>query len=371
MKRTIPVMVIFLFLSLANIHAVTSTPQIQYKITVETAFTNPYPAEPGKDLELSIVVSNEGNSGVKNIIVELEPTEPFALLETPTKEISSLNVGDSRIIDYKLFVDGSAVSTTYDIPVRIKYDGNEIKKNVQVRVQGKPKFKLLSLSSDTINPGDEAEILVKIENVGSGEARRVTVTFSSTSDYVKPVFSGGTVYVGDVKHDEEKTVRFKVIASPDSEYGVYSGYVNVSYEDESGNELSENFEVGILISGSPKLQVFKSEVDTTKKELSVEIVNIGSAEARAIKARLLINNETFDVDYVTAIKIDKRSTLKFMLPSVTKGKLELSYEGPDNKKYTQLEELSWSIPFSIPTWVWIIVFLVVVYFIWKKKLWKR
>ena len=369
---------IFLFATLVPIILGFTLPEVlsvsvlTYELKVETTFTDPYPVEPGRNLVLSLSLFNNGSADVTNVVIEPQPIEPFTLLESSKKEIGTLRVRKSVIVDYDLYVDSSAVSALYEIPVRVTYDvGRGFVRNVLVRVQGQPKFELLNVSSDTISPGDREEIIVNLQNVGTGKARRTSVTFSSTSDYVKSVMSGGIAYLGDVSPGEEKETAFTILASPDSEYGVYTGKVNVTYDDESGNELTEDFDVGVLISGEPKLQVYKVEADREESDLTVEIVNIGNAEAKAIAAKLIVNGKVFDVDYVTSIKIDKRSTLKFALPNSMGGELELSYEGPDNKQYSQTEDVAWVIPFTFPTWIAVIVVLVVAYFVWKKKWWKK
>lgn len=367
MKKFIPFLVVICMLPIV-LSAVVETP----KINVKTAFTDPYPVEPGNSFTLSLEVINNGTAKAENVILELEPIYPFTLREETKKELKNVNIDDTRIIDYKMFVDSSAVSATYELPVYVTYGTSyKLTTSVEIRVQGTPDFKLLDLKSETISPGDIKDIKITLKNVGSGKAKRTTVTFSSTSDDVKPIFSGGNVYVGDFLPDETKFIEFKILASSDSEYGVYTGNVNITYEDEFGNELNKKFEVGILVSGRPKFQVFKSEVEREKREISIEIVNIGTAEAKGISAKLLVDREVFDVDYVTSIKIDKRSTFKFNLPNSRNAELELSYEGPDNTEYTQIEAIAWNIPFTLPSWVWIVLILVIVYVMWKKKLWKK
>lgn len=342
------------------------------KISVEAVYTDPYPVEPGDSFVLSLEIVNNGTEKAENVILELESTYPFTLLEGSKKEIKNLNEGDTRIIDYKLLVDSSAISATYELPIYLTYRTYyKIKKSVEIRVQGSPDFKFLNVESETISPGDRADIVVQIQNAGTGKAKRTTATLSSSSEYVKPVLSGGNVYIGDVESNEKINITFNILASSDSEYGVYTGSVNLTYEDESGNELEKKFDIGILISGEPKFQIIKTEVNRNENKLDIEITNIGTAEAKAITAKLMIDNKIFDVDYITSVKIDKRTTLKFILPSSTRAELELSYEGPDNKEYTQTETIVLNIPFSTPTWIWVIVVLIIVYVFWKKKWYKK
>jgi hypothetical protein len=294
------------------------------------------------------------------------------LLENPKKEINLLSVGDSRIVNYKMFVDSSAISTNYQLTVYITYENsNRFSYKTQITVQGKPNFKILKVDTGTVNPGDKAEISVDIQNVGSGKAKRTNAEFSSTSTYIKPILTGGNVYIGDINPGEKKNIKFDILTSPDSEYDVYTGKINLTYEDESGNTLTKNFDVGILISGEPKFEIIKTEVKKDTQELSIEIANKGSAEARGIKANLLINNKTFDVDYVTNVNIDKRATLKFILPNVNRADLELTYNSPDNEKFTQTYTIVWSEPYTFPTWIIVVVILVVLYVLWKKKWLKK
>jgi len=340
-------------------------------LDVATVFTEPYPVEPGKGLTLSLEISNKGSVEIKNAKIELDAKSPFILLESSEKQIDLIEMGKSRIIEYKLSVDSSAVSAVYEIPVSITYSSYTLNKNIQVRVQGTPKFKLLSMDSSPIKPGDQASFSIKIQNIGTGKARRTTATFGSASAYIKPIFLGGNVYIGDFNAGETKEVEFKILSSYDAEYGVYTGTVNISFEDESGNTMADKFDVGILISGEPKLQIVKVQMDQKTRELSVEMSNMGTAEARAINAKLTVDGKTVDTDYVTSVNIDKRTTFKFIVPSSASGKLELSYEGPDNKEYSQTEEVAWQVPFVFPTWLVVVITLVVGYVVVKKKLWKK
>jgi len=366
MKKLIPLFLVMLLLPVI-VNAVDSP-----AINVRTVYTNPYPAEPGKSVDVSLEISNSGVAEAKNVMIEIEPTDMIKLLEGPNKIINSISVGESRIVTYKMFVDSSAISANYDLTVYVTFENsNKYSYTIQIVVQGKPNFKILKVDTGTVNPGDKAEISVDIQNVGSGKAKRVNAEFSSTSTNIKPILAGGNFYIGDINPGERKNIKFDILTSPDAGYDVYTGKINLTYEDESGNTFAKNFDVGILISGEPKFEIIKTEAKRDTQELSIEIANKGSAEARAIKANLLIDNKTFDVDYVTSVDIDKRSTLKFILPNTNRAYLELSYDSPDNKKFTQTELIVWDIQYTFPSWIVIVVVLLVIYILWKKKWLKK
>ena len=50
-------------------------------VSVNTANTNPYPVEPGMDVELSIEIINTGAREIEDIILELRPNNPFTVLQ--------------------------------------------------------------------------------------------------------------------------------------------------------------------------------------------------------------------------------------------------------------------------------------------------
>lgn len=336
-------------------------------LNIETSFTDPYPVEPGKNLVLSLSLSNNGNSAAKDITIELQPSEPFTLLESSVEKINELQPGKTKIIEYNLFIGSSAVSAVYQIPLKINYDKTfNLTKNVNVRVQGIPDFKLISVKSDEFNSGKNQEITVVVQNLGSGKAKRTLATFKSSSTEISPVLSGGIVYMGDVDVGQTKLIKFNLHADSEAEYGVYPGYVNITYEDESGNALSDKFDIGILISGKPYMNVLKTEVDIEEQRLTVEVNNLGTADADAIRGELVIDNKTFDVDYITRIKTDKSASFKFKIPQTETGILKLSYKGPDSTEYTKEEIIAWDRPKTNGVnWIIIVVVVIVVYIVWK------
>jgi len=245
-------------------------------------------------------------------------------------------------------------------------------KDLNVVVQGVPELRILNVSSNIkINPGSQSKLLVTVKNVGTGKAKKVTATFSSESEDIKPIFSQGIAYLDSIEPGQEKQFEFTIFVDSSTEFGSYDSDIEITYDDEAGNSLSENFNIGVLVSGAPDLQIIKSEVDSDNKELKIEIINSGSAKAIGVQATLIINNKTFDIDYITQIKIDKHATIKFNLPSGNKGQLKLEYKGPDNQEFVELEDVVWSNPFIFPSWLKGIIILLILYIVYRKKLWTK
>ncbi len=340
----------------------------QFTINVETAYTDPYPVEPGQNFILSLQVTNKGNEKVNKVDVELDPNYPFTVLESARKSVSDLGGGGKKIIEYDLFVDSSAISTLYEIPVNVIYGSLSTSiQNVQVRVQGTPQFEILDVKTNEINPGDRESLNIQFQNVGTGTAKRMTATFTSSSDDITPIFSGGSVYISEFKAGEKDWINFDVLVDQGTEYGVYTGTITLKYNDESGSNHTDIYNIGVLVSGEPHFDVVKSEIDAKDGELDVELINSGTAKGVAIKSELWINDKLFDTDYVTQVKIDKKAIVKFNLPGKVKsGVVKLSYKGPDNKEYSQEENVAWNSVGGSSGILILVIVGVAVFVIWKK-----
>ncbi|MEM5799526.1 MAG: hypothetical protein QXZ43_02580 [Candidatus Aenigmatarchaeota archaeon] len=341
--------------------------QARVDISVKTAYTNPYPVEPGQNFVLGIEISNIGDEEAKNVFISLSPNSPFAVVDKPSDVITSLSPSGVRVIEYKMFLDASAVSSVYQIPVNIRYSGsNDITRNVLVRVQGKPNIGYVDIPNFSITPGETKNMQVELKNLGSGTAKRVIATLTPLTDNIKVVFSGGNSFLDEILPNNKKNAIFKIYASPDTNYGVYDAVIKVVYEDEAGNIQTKNFSVGIFVTGKPNIKIIKVSTDISKNELKVDIINDGNTEARAIKGELMIGESVIDVDYISKINAQKSSTLKFDIPKVrdNRADIRISYVGADNEEHSFKQVIGWTNQNKV-NWLFVTIALIIFYFILK------
>jgi len=342
--------------------------QASADISVRTAYTNPYPVEPGQNFVLGIEVANIGDEQAKSLLLSLSPSSPFAVIDKPSETIASLDAGSVRIIEYKMFVDSSAVSSIYQIPVSIKYSGsNDIVRNVLVRVQGRPNLGYVDIPNFSISPGETKNMQVEIKNLGSGTAKRVIATLTPLSDNIKVVFSGGSSFIDEIQPNSKKNAVFQIYANPDTNYGVYDAVIRVVYEDEAGNVQTKNFSVGIFVTGKPDIKIIKISTDSSKNELKIDVINDGNAEARAIKGELMSDGKVIDADYISKINAQKSSTLKFDIPQVkdNTAEIKISYLGADNEQYSFTQKITWQNK-AKTNWIIVLLVLAVLYLLLRR-----
>jgi subtilase family serine protease len=124
----------------------------------------------------------------------------------------------------------------------------------------------------------------------------------------------------------------QVSVDSSAEYKTYITGFTMDYKDENNQDQSTTFSVGIPVTGSINLDIIKIEPDYQRQRIEVEVANKGTTDATSVEARLIIDNETLDVDYTSSIRATKKTTFDFPLVLQGRGQLVIDYTGPGIKK---------------------------------------
>ena len=349
MKKTFVALAMFaVFASLlalaAPAHADLYAPDLNVVLTNQT----PYPVEPGINVDLGIQLQNSGKGSGQDVYLVIVPDNPFELLpgQDSIKFFNEVPALDGVKASYKLHVNSSAITNTYDLSFQIyigSLQGPFFTEKVGINVQGIPDLLVddLSISPQAAEPGSVVKVDALVKNVGTGSARNIQMQFNSTADEIKPILSKGTVFAGDIAPGQSAHVVFDVSISSSAEEKTYTIPLIASYKNENNNAVTETFSVGLPVRGSVMLDIVKIEPLYDRDTLRVEIANKGTTSAKSIEASLVLNNKTIDVDYVSELKATKKTTMDFS-PLVQKGvaQLVINYVGPGLEKNQVTKEIS-------------------------------
>ena len=353
--------------------AQTYLPAINVVLTSQT----PNPAEPGQSVTLEITLENTGYSEAQNTVIEFVPTAPFSLVQGQAASRTFSKIPASGVIrtNYRLYVDKSAMSNDYELEFRIYSPStpeNYVKKTVLVTVQGKPELILDGVTTvpDDLEPGGLATLLFKIKNVGTGSVRAAKATLTSSATEIIPVYSAGLVYVGDIAPNGTGQVSIQVSIDSSAEYKTYTTTLTMNYNDEDNQAQSTAFTVGIPVTGSINLDIIKVDPNYNRNRLDVEVANKGTTDAKSVEARLVVDGEVLDVDYISTIKATKKTTFDFPLVFQGQGQLVVDYIGPGLEKNHETFDLVFDFLPQGDGGSGTLVFLVLVALIivgWRKK----
>ncbi|MBN2331136.1 MAG: hypothetical protein JXC85_04955 [Candidatus Aenigmarchaeota archaeon] len=315
-------------------------PAISLVLTKQT----PYPVEPGQVVSIEVSIQNNG-SGSETMTLEIIPKEPFTLLagQEKTKTFTRINAYDSVLQTYKLKVAESAISSTYEVEFRYFRAGTTayVVKKLPITVQGRPKIVISEVKTDplSIEPGDEVEITVSMTNEGSGSAYQTELSLTPNLDpeteesVITPKLSGGVFYLGDFMPGEEATATFRLEVANSAEHKTYLSTLVMDYDDESGISQSTSFSMGIPIRGKPIIEVLSAKVDNSA--FKVDIENIGTGNAKALKIAFVQNGEIKDSAIANELKPTKAKTLRFQGFSYGNAAINISYLDESNQFFSK------------------------------------
>ncbi len=307
---------------------------------------NPYPVEPGDIVTIEIELQNTGLGEATDIVLRIEPSDPFTLIpgEKETKTFTKIEASDSVKTTYKLYVSKSAVSNDYDIDFTYYTLGDPtvtVTQSVSVTVQGSPKLVISSITTEPekIEPGDTARFEIDIQNVGTGGVHYLEARLNSTSPYIVPVLSGGSYYLGELDPDSTKKAFFDVSIDSEAERGTYSAILSLAYMDDTNTPRTSTFVIGIPVEGKPVIEVLSAKVENS--DLKVDVENIGTGSAKALKISLVQDGEIKDSAIASELKPTKHKTLRFKNFNYGNAKINITYLDEANKEYSK------EIPISI------------------------
>jgi hypothetical protein len=215
---------------------------------------------PGQEFYLKTAVKNAGNGDAKNVrvMLNLNSSSPLIPLEDNVHFIENLSAGSSENISFKLLLGSNAPVQPYRIPLRITASNGaetfQIDKTqeIGINVLNRAKIDISSLKFDQGVPvkGQQVSMIVRLENVGEGEAHVVKAKLEGLEG------SGNTnAFLGRLDKDDDAPAVFTFVPEKAGEQGVT---LLVKYEDDFGeHQLSENLTLNVLGNNSknPSLKV--------------------------------------------------------------------------------------------------------------------
>lgn len=204
---------------------------------------------PGEEFYLRTEVKNAGNGNAKNvrIMLDLNSSSPMVPLQDNVFFIENLSAGSSENLSFKLLLGSNAGVQPYRIPLRITASNEaetlQINKSqeIGVNVLNRAKINIASLKFDPKMPekGQQVSMILRLENVGEGEARFVKARLEGLEG------SGSTdAFLGRLAKDDDAPAVFTFIPEKSGEQNVT---LLVEYEDDFGDHrLSENLTFNVI-----------------------------------------------------------------------------------------------------------------------------
>lgn len=191
---------------------------------------------PGQEFYLRTAVKNAGNGDAKNVrvMLNLNSSSPLIPLEDNVRFFENLNAGNSENLSFKLLLGSNADVQPYKIPLRITASNDaetfQIDKTQEIGIDvlNLAKIDISSLKFDPEMPvkGQQVSMILRLENVGKGEARFVKARLEGLEG------SGSTeAFLGRLEKDNDAPAVFTFVPE---KAGEQTATLVVEYEDDFG-----------------------------------------------------------------------------------------------------------------------------------------
>ena len=366
MKKVISLIIFLLIACTAFAGIANAAVNTQYfgkapSIIVSLTKQEPDPVEPGKQVEVSFKIDNNGTTAY-NLIFEILPEYPFSLLpdENPTKFIGTLGTSQdgkqSVIVRYKLKVVQNAVDGNHEIKVRYKSDNFDswiTLDNFRIKVQTHDAIlavEKFSTLPDVVSPGDKTKLRIELKNYATSLLKdiKVSLNLDKSGDETRPFAPVGSTnekVISYIEPQADVPVEFELLVDSDASSKSYKIPLNIGYSDSLNRNYSRSSLITIVVGDAPDLGMTleRTEVYTSGSSGSVvlRLVNKGPVDIKFLNVKVLQNENVkvigADEVYVGKLDSDDFSTAEFKL--FVKGKdsvkipVEVTYKDTNNNNY--------------------------------------
>ncbi len=321
-------------------------------VTAQLLYYEPVPVQPGDSVDVWIQIENNGGGPTKpGVLTILDSGSVSPDTESDrVNQVPSIPARQSFLLQLKVRVSKDANEGTHDIVTRFQEEGSSasVETKLQINVQEQASaltIKTVSTEPEELRPGQEGKINILVENVGSALLRNVDLTLDDLE--MAPTKNSNSKTIRSLGGGEEHLFTFEVTVYPEAQTTAVRVPVTVTYNDEQGNERSQNESIGLVIGTKPELLVYFDDLQltTTKNEGDVvlKFVNKGLAEIKLLEAeveedpQVQVTSES-PIVYVGNIDKDDYESASMRLkvsPGTDTVNVRVAYKDALNRQYEQ------------------------------------
>ncbi|MDG6256190.1 MAG: S-layer protein [Methanomicrobiaceae archaeon] len=194
---------------------------------------------PGDRFNLTLKLANDGAATASDITLNANATTRSITAATPqTWYFSAIPPGGQEAIDMQFLTDTETEIGLQPVLVTVTYrnaDGTIFREasTVGVPIQGRADLGIASVSTDPtrITAGDPVDLIIRVENVGTGDANSVRATIDGL-----PLPGSTIAFMGTIEPQNDAPAVFTLTAD---EAGTFDYTLRITYTDDFGTHMAE------------------------------------------------------------------------------------------------------------------------------------
>ncbi len=367
MKKAVPFIIFLIIIGIASAAVNTQYFGKSPNLLVSISRQEPDPVEPGKEIEVSFKIDNNGTTA-NNIVFEILPEYPFSLLEGESQARSLGTIGTSQsskqavIERFRLKVAQDAGDGYHKIKIRYKdsnYNTWTALENFRIKVQTSDALlgvdRFFSVPAVTA-PGDKAKLSIDLKNYASSSLKNIKVSLDLTeaeegSMPFAPIGSSNEKVFNYLESNSVLPVSFDLLVDSGAVSKAYKITLKFGYSDYLNKNYSKSSFVTLIVGDKPDLGITleRTEVYTpeTPGNVVLRLVNKGNPDIKFLNVKVLQSENVkvigADESYIGKLDSDDFSTAEFKL--FLKGEnsiripVQVSYKDTNNNDYRENREV--------------------------------
>lgn len=241
------------------------------KVTIENAVTDPPVLVPGEPFSLTLRLTNHGSRTAVNVFTTAASGElvvPASGGDTVYAE--AIGIEETVTVTLPLILGPAETGGRRSLAIALAYSdydgqGYSDQQNIGVDVNPglirRPQIVIASYTTapDFLAPGDTFTLTLRLTNVGTGEAERMTLALGGEgggglAPFI-PLNAGNVLFVDRLAAGAEMSLSQALIIDGAAEARAVSLPIGLAYEDALGNRTDDTQRLSIIVRKRPELQV--------------------------------------------------------------------------------------------------------------------
>ena len=363
MKKVLMCLTLIIF-SIGFVNAFTTGFSDRTGIIVKEIKYEPFPAVPGRYLDVWFKVENFGGVDANNFVIELTPKFPFSLDpdEDAIKRFGRILAHQTVLVKYKVRIDENAIEGDNALRFRFRHDSGDRWRDGQITIfirTADANIAVSAVKTDRIAPGEVSPVEIELENLADSTLSDINIKLdiAGTATPFVPINSTSEKKIYNIKPGNKESVIFNLMALPKADSDAYKVPIEITFKDGTGQNYTKSSIIGLVIGTVPDISVVidNSEIYKTQSTggITLRIVNKGLSDIKLMNVVLrsspdyeIISSKEF---YVGNIDSDDFETAEFRvkIKKSRKGKtflhLDLEYLDANNVRYKESESIALNI----------------------------
>lgn len=244
-----------------------------------------------------------------------------------------------------------------------------------------------SFSADSVQPGEELELKMTLENVGDEDIQNILVSIDLTDLPFAPRESSSEQIIEEIEEDEQESLSFQLQALSTAQANIYNIPVTISYENTTKDSVVS---IEVYTEASIEVLVENQEIlmQNEQGKVTVKIINTGLTQIQFVQLSLkessdyeILSSSTAYIGDIDSADFETEDFTIIPLKKNTELEIEVEYRDAKNEIFTENQEIALTIyteeqaqelgltePSHSLTWTLILFAVVIIIIVlWRRK----